>query len=1670
MDKTEEHNIFDLVQEFDRTKEENNMDRVQEVANEKEDSLKEEVEEENCNRDYSGEIFEDSEPEDEGSLEDALDNEQSSESEQEESPLKQGQIEKEAPAKTMCTSEESSDAEEVEEVDSLQDWDYRRQLLEDSKQEGEGYLKDAIFFRQKSPSEESFEAQEVEKENSHNSLCAGVFMTEPEPEPQKSEHEEQNPLKNLDYCHREILEDSKPEDEGSLEDAYSFRQKSPSEECSEAEEVEEENSLKNWDYSREIFEDSEPEDQGYLEDADFFRQKSPAEESSEAEEQNSLKNLDYCHREILEDSKPEDEGSLEDAYSFRQKSPSEENSEAEEVEEVDSLQNWDYRRQLLEDSKQEEEGYLKDAFYFRQKSPAEESSEAEEEHEEQNSLKNWDYRYREILEDSNAEDEDSLKDVLDIEQSSESEQEESPLKQGQIEKEIPAKTMCTNSAFFRQKSPSEESSEAEEEHEEQNSLKNLDYCHREILEDSKPEDEGSLEDAYSFRQKSPSEENSEAQEVEEENSLKNWDCSREIFEDSEPEDQGYLEDADFFRQKSPSEESSEAEEQNSLKNLDYCHREILEDSEPEDEGSLQDDYSFRQKSPSEESSEAEEQNSLKNLDYCHREILEDSKPEGEGSLEDDYSFRQKSPSEESSEAEEVEEVDSHNSLCAEVFVTELEPEPQKSKKVLTKSNTKPKKTLSALRTKVEEKDVMIERLKTAKKGFYNPEEDTSEDDDMDYSDIRAQTPQITKQQEEVQKKDKEIESLRFNSQALIAEIDDQEEANQWASDLNEEQAKNCSLQREHEAAVSQWQQGAEKLERLSQENQELVSLNKRLQDDFLTVVYKDKFAQKQFQEEREGWSTNEDRLKAQVAELKKSNAELVSKLEEEQTKNCSLQRDYEAVVSQQHDSEELNRLTQKNQDLESEITRLQGKLEASTNTQLKEKQLGIKEGCSRIEEGNGKEKAQLSRASKKIKILEKEISEKTLACEKRVIKEKALRSELKKEKERFEKMFLQQQAGVDPLAILRDQLRDANASSEGLMYDMQTLRMENVDITSKFESFEREHEQLKSKYRCLSERYEKKSSVSQLQQDPEKLQQLSQENQKLASLNKKLKGELRAAVNESRFVKQQLQDERDSCSRKEDLLKAQVADLMKSQNELKQSSAELESKLSETNTELKDIEIRIELFNGNLKAFQSQQAESAKRGRLYYAEIKALKGHHMKQQEKTPETYNKIKSLRCNIQTLQTEMEGNNKIFSSLQEEVKQWASDLKEEQTKNCLLQRDYETAVFQQDAEKLNRLTQENQDLASEIKRLQSKLEAATNKQLEENDCTGNEEIQKERARFSRASKKIKMQEKELSEKTLAYKKRVIKEKALRSELRKEKERFEKMFLQQQAGVDPLAILRDQLRDANASSESLMYDMQNLRMENVDITSHFESFEREHEQLKSKYSCLLDRSEKMISKKNQHISENGITIAKLERMVDELRAQLQKSKARQTGLEDALKKEQRRNCGLQQRADSTASAVDKASTTCDKRLVVLQEALNRQAEERQKLAVALQKADENVNSLQKELLVESNIRLQQVRDAELRLKQQTADLDQSRKDLHQLRDEHINLACSYAGTLSKHQERMKDHSDLKLKCERLSYTKQHLSPWRNVPPILKYQGATYWAEIAPTARVNFCYGRSSH
>ncbi|KAG8011880.1 hypothetical protein GBF38_004258 [Nibea albiflora] len=427
----------------------------------------------------------------------------------------------------------------------------------------------------------------------------------------------------------------------------------------------------------------------------------------------------------------------------------------------------------------------------------------------------------------------------------------------------------------------------------------------------------------------------------------------------------------------------------------------------------------------------------------------------------------------------------------------------------------------------------------------------------------------------------------------------------------------------------------------------------------------------------------------------------------------------------------------------------------------------------------------------------------------------------------------------------------------------------------------------------------------------------------------KSKAELQDALKQEQKQKHSLEKSLKEVQDELDLMKTKVARLKKSHQE---ETARLEG----TITEIKDVLVSNQKLTADLKkdleVSVQQKKEMAEREMANCAEIKALQERLMKQKKESLEKDEDIKSLHFKIQT---NFEAKD-IVSSLQEKVKQQAADLKEESEKNCALKRDYEAAVSQQrkDQDKLDHLIQDNQDLVSQKKMLQDKFDAALKKldqkQLQEGredrHCSRLEEVC-----FSESSENTQKQKEELSLKTVALEKSLMAEKHLKSSLKKEKKHYEKMLQRQESAA---TFVKDQLKEASAKSESLMYDLQTLKMDNADIRAKFNALEKANDELISQHSSLVKCHEEIISKKNQTISEGHRTITELECMVNRLRAQQAENKTRQATAEVALKYETTKNIELQQKVDQISSCLDEERATCEKYRVELKESLRRQIE----------------------------------------------------------------------------------------------------------------------------------------
>ncbi|KAL3047282.1 hypothetical protein OYC64_021496 [Pagothenia borchgrevinki] len=671
-----------------------------------------------------------------------------------------------------------------------------------------------------------------------------------------------------------------------------------------------------------------------------------------------------------------------------------------------------------------------------------------------------------------------------------------------------------------------------------------------------------------------------------------------------------------------------------------------------------------------------------------------------------------------------------------------------------------------------------------------------------------------------------------------------------------------------------------------------------------------------------------------------------------------------------------------------------------------------------------------------------------------------------------------------------------------------------------------------------SERYDKSSGLQEALDEERKAkaaleEALMKEKTSTAQHKAALKHEQKEKDAFAKALKYE-QDENNSLS---DRIKHIYADLKQSQKEQQHGKAKLKNRITMMTSELEEDKKVIEKLQIAQHASSSQhQREISELLVLNTASVTAIQDRLTERQEESLKKDKDIESLHSNVLNLQSDIVAKVSIVTSLQERVNKCASDLKEEETKSSSLQREYEAAVSQQkkEAEELTRLTQGNQHFAYENKRLQSELKAALNKQhieekklqgdsracsrleeaikkeearfsraskkiqsqekelsektlaleglqrdyeaavsqqkkeaeelthltqgnqhlayenkrlqselleaafnkqhIEENKLQGNRGAcsRLEEARFSRASKKIQSQEKELSEKTLALEKSLTAEKILRSSLKSEKKRFEKMG-GKQVSAGPLSYLTQQLREASA------YDMQTLRMENADIRAKFLVMEREYDRERFELRSLSACHEEMLSRKNDSISDNQFTITNLQCIVNEFKAKESKIKMRQADLEEALKQEKTRNSELHHTVDQISSSLEKERTRCEKHRVELQEALKKQIttlEENNKFTLSLQKAQDTFPRIQEKQRAETNCNFGNIGDSEFRLREQKYSLDESNKALYHLQQEYTNLGRRHCDINAEYRELLKTHTALQVRHERLSYAQGNPRP----------------------------------
>lgn len=116
--------------------------------------------------------------------------------------------------------------------------------------------------------------------------------------------------------------------------------------------------------------------------------------------------------------------------------------------------------------------------------------------------------------------------------------------------------------------------------------------------------------------------------------------------------------------------------------------------------------------------------------------------------------------------------------------------------------------------------------------------------------------------------------------------------------------------------------------------------------------------------------------------------------------------------------------------------------------------------------------------------------------------------------------------------------------------------------------------------------------------------------------------------------------------------------------------------------------------------------------------------------------------------------------------------------------------------------------------------------------------------------------------------------------------------------------------------------------------------------------------------------------TFSQCQSTVTKVRARRSESEARRAELRDALNLERVRNSELQQRVHQIFSTLEKEKAKCDEYYADLKTALIKHSEtleEKQKLAVDLQKAQDSYSRLQEKHKAESDSQLRRSRETEL-------------------------------------------------------------------------------------------------
>ena len=439
---------------------------------------------------------------------------------------------------------------------------------------------------------------------------------------------------------------------------------------------------------------------------------------------------------------------------------------------------------------------------------------------------------------------------------------------------------------------------------------------------------------------------------------------------------------------------------------------------------------------------------------------------------------------------------------------------RKSQKDLQETKDRLEVTVTEMTAEREEHKKVIEKLQWDLKVSSSMLKEVAERESVSHAEINALKILVSEQQEKSQQKDDEIESMRFNIQDLKSRIEAKDNVvsslqgtvDQYASDLRDERARNCDLQRDYEAAVCQQKKQAEELDLLTQKNQQLASDNKGLQDeqqtkDKLKATISDMTAGlkkyesviEKLQKDLETSSSlhkvaaeHEELHRAEIKALK----ELISQQQERSRQKddeiesmlSDIQNLKSSIKTKESDFSSLQQtVDQCSSDLKDERKRtydLQRDYEAALCQQKKEAEIR-----SELEEAIKKENDRFSRACNKIKLQKKEITDiraqlkTTETAYERMKSEHFLHSDSHEEMARLNRTISESQSTITKLVNMLDELKVESEARQGKLLDkLKQERKRNAELQQKVD--ETSAALTKEKTMCEKHRVELKESLT----------------------------------------------------------------------------------------------------------------------------------------------------------------------------------------------------------------------------------------------------------------------------------------------------------------------------------------------------------------------------------------------------------------------------------------------------------------------------------------------------------------------------------------------------------------------------------------------------------------